>query len=383
MATTNDNSQRGPSGGSGRAGKKPRADYNDDGKINKKDLEYQAFDEDRDGKLDKGEQRAYKKSQREDLNRDRLEGDLMNSEFAWAWKVIKMNPELKELWDKAISQGWQASRFQAALMNSDWFQENDGYKRTIEALERTDPATYQRRLESAMSKVKDDLIEMGIAAEALAPEKLRWLGRKFLVLGFDQGRNVESYNDWLGSTFVGFRAPTSDATTPPGDGTDGADIGGSALVNQNSLNALLLANGFDPNSKSWQSYVSNAVDKIALKDMTIDDARSFIREQAATLYPVFSDRILQGQNVQDIAAAYFQIYADTLELSPNEIRLTDPYMRSALQDVNKETGKPQAMSLWDFQKILRQDERFQYTKQANQAADGLAANILSMFGFVG
>ena len=349
---------------------KPRADYNNDGETNKEDLDLQKFDVDKDGKLDKKERRAYERDQQSDFNRDQLEADLMNSEFAWAWKVIKLSPELKDLWDKAIKEGWQGPRFQAALMNSDWFQENDGYKRTIEALEKTDPATYKVRLDSAISKVKDDLVKMGIAVEGISADRLSQMGRRFLILGFDQGRNIESYNDWLGSNFVKMRGA-------------GKTIGGSALTNQDALNALLLANGFDPNNSSWQGYVSDTVNKIAVGDMSIEDAQSFVREQAATMYPVFSDRIRQGQNVQDIAAAYYQIYADTLELNPDEIKLTDPYMRTALQDVDKETGKPQAMSLWDFQKMLRKDERFQYTKQANQAADGLAASILSMFGFVG
>lgn len=368
MADTTDGSASGPSGQG--QGNKPRADYNKDGDTNNKDLEYQKFDKDGDGKLNKAEQREYDKSQELDFNRDQLEADLMNSEFAWAWKIIKSDPDLEALWNKAIKEGWQGPRFQAALMNSDWFQENDGYKRTIDALEKSDPKTYAIRLKSAISKVREDLAKMGINPEGISKERFDQLGRRFLILGFDQGRNVESYTDWLGSNFVKMRG-------------SGSQIVGAARTNQDSLNALLLANGFNPDLSSWQSYVSSTVDKIATGDMSIEDAQAYVREQAATLYPVFSERIRQGQNVQDIAAAYYQIYADTLELNPDEIKLTDPYMRAALQDVDKETGKPQAMSLWDFQKMLRKDERFQYTKQANQAADGLAASILSMFGFVG
>ena len=58
-------------------------------------------------------------------------------------------------------------------------------------------------------------------------------------------------------------------------------------------------------------------------------------------------------------------------------------MRSALQGIDESSGQPKAMGLWEFQKMLRKDDRFRYTKQANQMADGLASSILSMFGFVG
>lgn len=72
--------------------------------------------------------------------------------------------------------------------------------------------------------------------------------------------------------------------------------------------------------------------------------------------------------------------ADTLEMDPGTINLKDPYIQQALMG-DSETGAP--MGLWDFQKMLRKDERWQYTKQANAQADGLARSVLEMFGFVG
>ena len=349
---------------------KARADYNNDNKINDRDLELQKFDKDKDGKLDKDEQKAADKEDKKDYNRDRLEADLMNSEFSWAWKIIKSNPELKQLWRDAINKGWETTRFIAKLIDSDWYQQNDGYKRTILALEKADPETYKARLKGATSKVRNDLVNMGVLVEDISDEELQRLGRRFLILGFDQGQNEDAYEDWLGKTFRRARK-------------DGAGIGGQALSNQDALSATLLANGFDPESETWKSWINNTVNKVAVGDMALSDAQSFVREQAATAYPVFAERIRQGQDVQDIAAAYFEVYADTLEVNPSEISLRDPYLRQALQGIDETTGEPKAMGLWDFQKALRKDDRWQYTKQANSMADGLAADILSMFGFVG
>lgn len=321
-------------------------------------------------KEDSGKGKNEDSKSSKDMTRDRLESDLMNSEFSWAWKVIKSDPELTKLWNQAIKDGWTSARFQAKLMNSDWFQQHNGYQRTIIALEKTDPETFQARLDGASAKIKDDLAKMGIDVSQITDERLSDMGRRFLMMGFDQGQGAEAYKDWLGTNFVRMRGA-------------GKNIAGDAKSNQDALNALLLANGFDPEKPQWKSYVSDTVNKVAVGDMSIQDAQAFVREQAATLYPVFADRIRQGQNVQDIAAAYFQIYADTLELNPDEIKLSDPYMRAALQGSDETTGQPKAIGLWDFQKMLRKDERFQYTKQANQTADSLANSILSMFGFVG
>jgi hypothetical protein len=350
--------------------KEARADYNKDGTTDEKDLDLQKFDKNKDGKLDKGEQAQANKADEKEFRRDRLEADLMNSEFSWAWKLIKSVPELEDLWRQAIDDGWESPRFIAKLIDSDWYQENDGYRRTILALEKTDQQTYQRRLDGAKARVKDDLIAMGIRIEDIPESRLSQLGRNFLLLGFDQGQNESVYQDWLGSNFMKARE-------------SGKGIGGKALSNQDALTAVLLANGFDPKSERWQSWITSTVNSVSVGDMALSDAQSFVREQAATAFPVFADRIRQGQDMQDIAAAYFEIYADTLELNPSEISLRDPYMREALQGVDRETGQPRAMGLWDFQKALRKDERWQYTKQANSMTDGLAADILTMFGFVG
>ena len=369
MAVSDQGGKGAASGGPNKP-EKARADYNNDGATNDRDLEYQEFDKDKDGKLDEKERKAYDRSKEKEFNRDRLEADLMNSEFSWAWKLIKSVPELEELWREAIKEGWNGARFKAALMDSDWFQENDGYRRTILALEKTDPQTYQRRLDGAVAKIRDDLAAMGIRITDIPDARLKQMGRNFLLLGFDQGQNENVYQDWLGGNFMKMR-----------DNDKG--IAGAALTNQDSLTALLLSNGFDPESEAWSGWITNTVNSIAVGDMQLTDAQSHIREQAATLYPVFAERIRQGESVQDIASAYFQLYADTLELNPSEISLRDPYMIEALQGVDPETGKPRAMGLWDFQKALRKDDRWQYTKQANAMADGLASDILETFGFVG
>lgn len=349
---------------------KARADYNNDGATNDADLDYQKYDKDKDGKLSDKERKAYDRAQEGEFNRDRLEADLMNSEFSWAWKLIKSVPELQDLWEQAIKEGWAGARFKAKLMDSDWFQENDGYRRTILALEKTDPQTYQRRLDGAYSKIRDDLAKMGIDIQTVPETRLKQMARNFLLLGFDQGQNVNVYQDWLGGNFTKMR-------------DSGRGIAGDARTNQDSLSALLTANGFDPKSEAWAGWLNSTINSVAIGDMQITDAQAFIREQAATLYPVFAERIRQGENVQDLASAYFQLYADTLELNPSEISLRDPYMIEALQGVDTETGKPRAMGLWDFQKALRKDDRWQYTKQANAMADGLASDILETFGFVG
>jgi hypothetical protein len=44
-----------------------------------------------------------------------------------------------------------------------------------------------------------------------------------------------------------------------------------------------------------------------------------------------------------------------------------------------QNGEP--MSLWDFQKMLRSDQRFDYTMMARQEAATVATGLLKAFGY--
>jgi hypothetical protein len=68
--------------------------------------------------------------------------------------------------------------------------------------------------------------------------------------------------------------------------------------------------------------------------------------------------------------------ATTLELDPNAIDLNDPTLRMAITDKGD-------MNLYDFNKVLRQDNRWQYTGAAKQEVSNAALGVLRDFGFQG
>ena len=339
----------------------PRNEDNPEGdgeKYNKKDTN-------KDGKVSDKEQADW---DRKNMTRDRLEADLMNSEFAWAWKLISSDDELNQLWKRAINKGWTSDRFIAALMGTDFYEENDGFKRTNQTQKSVDPATWETRMQGAIAQIKDDLanrIDIGNISE----DRLRQMAERYLNLGFDtnQPGRAAAYNDWLSTRAVSFT-------------NGGANLAGEAAATKEGLEALLRAQGFDPTLQRWTDWVNARVNAVASGDEQLTDAQSYIRQQAASKYKGYGDQILNGQTVEELANGYFELMADTLEMDPGTINLKDPYIQQALMG-DSETGAP--MGLWDFQKMLRKDERWQYTKQANAQADGLARSVLEMFGFVG
>ena len=68
--------------------------------------------------------------------------------------------------------------------------------------------------------------------------------------------------------------------------------------------------------------------------------------------------------------------AAELELNPDQIDLNDPTLRMAITDKGD-------MNLYDFKKALRQDNRWQYTANANEEVSNSVLGVLKDFGFQG
>jgi hypothetical protein len=68
--------------------------------------------------------------------------------------------------------------------------------------------------------------------------------------------------------------------------------------------------------------------------------------------------------------------ASLLEVNPDSISLSDPLLRSAIQG-DKE------MPIYDFQRQIRKDNRWQYTNNARSEASDVARTVLRDFGFMG
>jgi hypothetical protein len=68
--------------------------------------------------------------------------------------------------------------------------------------------------------------------------------------------------------------------------------------------------------------------------------------------------------------------AAVLEVAPDSINLNDGTLRSAI-------GPEKEMSLYDFQRVLRKDPRWQYTDNARAEASDSVLKVLKDFGFQG
>jgi hypothetical protein len=111
------------------------------------------------------------------------------------------------------------------------------------------------------------------------------------------------------------------------------------------------------------------------KDVKI--IQSQIRNLAGLGMPDSVKKLLaEGTDLDTIYSPYKQTMAAVLELNPTTISFTDPVLRSAIGP-NGETP------LYDFQRALRKDARWQYTNNAREDVFQSVNKVLQDFGFQG
>lgn len=138
------------------------------------------------------------------------------------------------------------------------------------------------------------------------------------------------------------------------------------------LQGIAAANGvtITPQQMSeWANKIANGE--------SIETYKTILRNQAALGQPESVKKLLgQGVDLQSIYSPYKNIMAKVLEINPETITLNDPVLRSAI--------KPEGeMSIYDFQRSLRKDPRWEYTNNAREEVSNSVIQVLKDFGFKG
>jgi len=109
-----------------------------------------------------------------------------------------------------------------------------------------------------------------------------------------------------------------------------------------------------------------------------------IRTESASAYPAFADRIMKGTTLDALASAYKSSMASILEIDADSIGYNDPTLRKALQGVASGKGQEYAtaMPLWEFEKQLKMDVRWQYTNNARDSIDSLQYKVMKDWGLM-
>jgi hypothetical protein len=153
---------------------------------------------------------------------------------------------------------------------------------------------------------------------------------------------------------------------------DDIDLEGDAGAYQDTL----LKYADDMGLMKGRREVNGYVKEIIGAGRSVDDVAADMRKQAGVLYANFADRLNADPKltVRDLVNPYLQVMADTLEIDPNTVKLTDTTIQNAISGTK-------LRSLSEFQTDMRNDSRFSTTKTAKREAVDFAQSLLRSFGF--
>lgn len=252
-------------------------------------------------------------------------------------------PELREI--KAALEAGNKTLADDLWNRSKWGRlDSDAQSRYLLKLQNSN--LYKERLKSFLARLKPTLAAKGIKADDATLEK-------YFVDGIDDDVIVQ------------------ELTT----GISAKGAAGEAADNLSKLRSVARNNGFNLDT-DFAGQIDDWLQRIS-RGESVDDFARLIRSQAKLGLPEKVGNLLdEGFDLANIYAPYRTRMAKILELTPDSIALNDPTLQMAY-------GGDKEMSLFDFDRALRKDPRWQYTDNAREEVSTAALGILRDFGFQG
>lgn len=290
----------------------------------------------------------------------RLDKKIMASQYGFALAFMESDPELKKLFNQAVRETWVPDKFIAHLRNTKWFKSNSASVRNAILQQKADPATYKATVDQMLATVQDTWGQL--FGELDVDEKtMRTWASTAVRMGWSQAQLMDNLTKG-----IEYRKLLTDKA-----------LGGTAAEMRGQIDTMLANYGIKMTDK-WKA---SQLQRLVEGGDTAEGLQQRIKTQAMQEYKAFADRIQAGETVADIADPYIAKMADMLELNPNEVSLNDGLVQQALKQTTQD-GKPAAMDLYSFEKKLRGDRRWQYTRNAHEEVSNLTSGLLKSFGLI-
>jgi hypothetical protein len=155
----------------------------------------------------------------------------------------------------------------------------------------------------------------------------------------------------------------------------GKVVGGMAGGALSQLKATAAANGLDfdtqfgTQAQTWLARILQGESPDTFKNVIRQTAKLGLPEKVGSLLDL-------GVDLETIYSPYKNVMSSVLEVNPQTIGLDDKTLRSAI-------GPEKEMTIYDWERFLRKDPRWQYTNNARQEVSSIGLNVLQQLGFQG
>lgn len=275
------------------------------------------------------------------------------AKYGWIASLAKSIPELKDVLTTAADKEWAPEEFQRQLEGSPWWKKNADSVRSLAVQHATDPATYTQNLKNAANKVSLAAQQMGRTVDSNA------VALQLLTNNWDD-QQLRAVIGNTGKLEVGSRN----------------ELSGDAAQLKNHLMQVAGSYGVTTSNHS----ITQALNNIQAGRNTLDGWEQLVRQRAKLHYPQFAKEIDAGHTVAEIADPWIQTMAKTLEVSDATLTLDTPEIKRALTTRNAD-GSGTAMPLYQFERHLKDDPRYDKTTQARTDAYSVLAKVGKDFGF--
>jgi hypothetical protein len=283
------------------------------------------------------------------------------SAYGFVYSLAKSIPELNTLLTQAISAMWTPENLQARIESSNWWKNNADTARNLAIQRATDPTTYNRNLANATNLIWLKAQQLG---RSITATQARTLALRSMVenASWDDQRLSQLLTD----------------NTRVEVGRDGSYQGNAA-----DLQAHLTKTAQNYGVAYTRSWLDAWTNEIQSGRNSLEGWESVMKARAKAAYPQFAAQLDAGMTIRDIADPYISTYAQTLEVPETQVTLNDTAIKKALSQTTADGKTLASMPLWQFQRQLKDDPRYDRTQQAKDDAFSALGKIGKDFGFVG
>ena len=278
------------------------------------------------------------------------EGEAAALAFGLTESLLNAFPELKPIYDLFVVKKFAEARL--AYYDSNYYKNLTGTASNRQRQKATQPGVYAQEFDAWKQAQKIRLTSKGVKVSSVIESMLE-----------------DSYLKGDSDIQVDLRILNSGKL-----GT----IGGSTLGLVNQLKDIAYDEGV--NTVLPQSYWNKISEGLFAGTMTTSDIEEELKNFAISAYPAYAKGIQAGRSFNLQTSALRQTIANLLEVDADTITNDNPVFKQLVGYVNPKNQTPEAIPLWEAEKIVKSTDQWLYTKNARDTFDNLGLKVLRDWG---
>jgi hypothetical protein len=273
--------------------------------------------------------------------------------------------QIDKLFTSARAENWNEETFTEALKQTKWWQETLPSLRSffIETHDPRNAATFAEKMGIQTANVAASLEKLGIRAQQIDPVTGKVVDNAKTIQGIAMEAVKNGWTDVQTLQHLGDNAQLLFT----GGGTIGSSVDN---IKKQALNyGITIDNNY-----------LDTIQRSLLDPTDGRDTQYYLNEmkaQAMDLYKPFASSIKEGRSLYEVTNSYRNQMATLLEVDSTNLTWKDLMAKV----VDPTTGN--ARTFADFNKQVKQDPLWQYTKNAKETYSNTALDLMKQFGFMG